>query len=451
MSFFLESTKFGLVAVSYAAVLLFSLLALPPGGVNAANPNPILLNLTGGDPARGGALGTVSIELKNPSNNQFGVTSFLVHAPLGWTLSGCFGGPALQLCSIQPAQGIASYTGTGLHPNATMILSLNVTAPTGVYPLRGTFTSDLRDASGPSLYSGPSFTITAISPDAGKPNSLKVAAAFDSLFVEPVGLYVTGGAVAWLDISLVDSNGLITANFDATPILVNLTENSGNLTSHSAIISHGGVDSRFSSGNISWVLPVSVGKVSAVRASGVVRGIPVSASVSVEIIDRAPSISMLSPLLHNGTLTTTSTVVQFSGTANVSKRYPASVAIDSLSYRVDAGPMVNTTIVSGSSVNWQVSVSFAPGYHTVQFAVSDSTGVGVLGNSATSTVLVSVAAPPPPPPWYVILGILTAVSALVALAVLQHVPRPVSPPRFPEVRKSQSGWKSGLRNNDLEF
>jgi len=106
----------------------------------------------------------VELTLSNPASNQYALTSFVISAPSGWTITNCdwFAG---YFAACTAATGSASYGGgSPIPPGGSQVLEAFVTFATGTYPLAGTFTSTVQDGSSAGYYAGPSFKLTSVDP-----------------------------------------------------------------------------------------------------------------------------------------------------------------------------------------------------------------------------------------------------------------------------------------------
>jgi len=106
----------------------------------------------------------VELTLTNPASNQYALTSFVISAPSGWTITDCdwFAG---YFDSCTAATTSASYGGgSPIPPGGSQVLEAYVTFATGTYPLAGTFASTVQDQSSAGYYTGPSFKLTSVDP-----------------------------------------------------------------------------------------------------------------------------------------------------------------------------------------------------------------------------------------------------------------------------------------------
>ncbi len=164
-------TKFSsgltLALLAFSGLLVLIPVATPVFASNASLPT---VTVTSGNPVLGGSSNTIGLKVANPSSNQFTVTGFVINVPSGWTITASTAGAFLpsHTFSASAASWTVSVfevgTGAGIPPGGSDSFTFTATAATGTYPLTGTFTSKVQDASAVSFYNGPSFSIMVIDP-----------------------------------------------------------------------------------------------------------------------------------------------------------------------------------------------------------------------------------------------------------------------------------------------
>lgn len=166
---FSSGTILALLALS--GMLFLVPLAAP---VHASNTTLPSITITGANPVKAGTTGNVvDITISNPTGNAYTVTGFTILVPTGWTVTACGAGGFLDVCRASSTGSSVTYsvpnffvgTAAGIPPGASDLVSVTLTAPTGTsYPLTGTFTSKVQDASAVSFYNGPSFNLVVMDP-----------------------------------------------------------------------------------------------------------------------------------------------------------------------------------------------------------------------------------------------------------------------------------------------
>lgn len=134
--------------------------------VHAVNPNPLTATATSGNPMKGAtALDALGFTLTNPTTNTYAVTSFILTAPTGFTITAW---PTPAGCVLAVGGGSVSCTGLNIVPGNNLAFAGTVTAPapTGgnVYPQTYSWTSEVQDQSGVGYYVGPSLSTMTMDP-----------------------------------------------------------------------------------------------------------------------------------------------------------------------------------------------------------------------------------------------------------------------------------------------
>jgi hypothetical protein len=149
-------------------------------------------------------------------------------------------------------------------------------------------------------------------------------------------------------------------------------------------------------GVVTWTLPATASALT-LTASGVLGGASASASFTVNIVSKIPSITVQKPTPLNGVIYSSSNGVLFTGVANASAGYPGTgvgaVTISSVTFSADGGASTAATLItSGHDVSWQGSVFFGTqGVHNITFTATDSLGNTI--SSQSFKVLIDSSAP----------------------------------------------------------
>jgi len=163
--------------LAFSGLLFLIPLTATVHAANAAPPSISYVSPTVWSGAAGDNPEWVEYTVMNPASNQFALTGFVLTAPSGWTIVDCdWFTSFLDTCAFSASA--ASYAvggGAPIPPGGSQTLEVEVIFATGTYPITGTFTSTVQDASSAGYYSGPTFKLTSVdtttaitlSPDTG--------------------------------------------------------------------------------------------------------------------------------------------------------------------------------------------------------------------------------------------------------------------------------------------
>ena len=119
----------------------------------------------------------VDITVANPSTNPYAITAFTVTAPSGWSFSGSgtfYTANQAFYCTLSSTSVACAWYNAELAPGSSLIIygghllsaySVELTpAASTSFPLQGTFTTSIQDASSAAYYPGSSFPVWSIDP-----------------------------------------------------------------------------------------------------------------------------------------------------------------------------------------------------------------------------------------------------------------------------------------------
>jgi hypothetical protein len=156
-----------LALLAISGILVLVPIASPAFATNSSLPSvtSIIPN-----PAKGGAITSISISISNPASNSYAITGFDILAPSGVTLGfGCGAGGYLIHCA-DTATGATftttnQQTGQGIPPKDSDGVSFRADiAAAATYPFNLVFQTEVQDASGTGYYTGPTFTVQVVDP-----------------------------------------------------------------------------------------------------------------------------------------------------------------------------------------------------------------------------------------------------------------------------------------------
>ncbi|MDG7008013.1 MAG: hypothetical protein JRN06_07190 [Nitrososphaerota archaeon] len=206
-----------------------------------------------------------------------------------------------------------------------------------------------------------------------------------------LGTKIVNGSTAYIDVSVADAYGNAATNPGPNQFQITLSAPGSVLSATTAYITSGNPDTYTGTGWVAWTLPATIGTSITLSATGVLNGQVASATFKVTTVSGTPTFAITSPAPLNGVIYSSSTAVVFSGQANASVGYPATVTINSIGYKVDSGTWQSGVVSAANKVIFSLAASMTVGLHTVTFNATDSNGNTFV--SSTFTVLVDTTAP----------------------------------------------------------
>jgi len=276
---------------------------------------------------------------------------------------------------------------------STAELNATVSAPTTSTP-KATFTIVQNNIT--TTVSGPAAKFTV------------VVGVGSSLDPSPI-IYSIPGATDYVNVVTSDAYGNSVDTVGTEEVGISLTANPASLSDASPAIPTGCASTNataFGSGGkynclngdgssfgpISWTLPSTVGSTGTISATGVINGVVVtSATVTITIVSKLPSLSVTSPVPLKGVIYSDSENAQFRGWANVSSGYNGAAIMSSLGWKIGTASWQTTSLSSVQDATWSVVATLPTGLSSIEFNATDSKGNVVV--SSPYQVLVDTQAP----------------------------------------------------------